>query len=237
MAVSTVIDWPGFTPSFEGAMPAARADMYKEAPAMTIDPSKVYYATFKTDKGDIKVQRAVLGSRVFSGSSILLNDAAARLAGGEIVFWNQINTAHIGFAAGAPTRIYMGADWREAIRSHILRARLTKIEAYVEKLKAEQRELLRKSQGQMTPRHKELRESMKEHLALGKKLIETILARQKILQEALKFNPDAIVTVRAELAGDVQFLIKENTVIGDSTVSEFTVRTMAVNNTHFSKTA
>jgi len=36
--------------------PAARADMYKEAPAMTIDPSKFYYATFKTDKGDIKVQ-------------------------------------------------------------------------------------------------------------------------------------------------------------------------------------
>jgi cyclophilin family peptidyl-prolyl cis-trans isomerase len=36
--------------------PAERADMYSEAPAMTIDPAKFYYATLKTDKGDIKVQ-------------------------------------------------------------------------------------------------------------------------------------------------------------------------------------
>jgi peptidylprolyl isomerase len=36
--------------------PAARNGMYTAAPPMTIDPSKVYYATFKTDKGDIKVQ-------------------------------------------------------------------------------------------------------------------------------------------------------------------------------------
>jgi peptidylprolyl isomerase/peptidyl-prolyl cis-trans isomerase B (cyclophilin B) len=36
--------------------PAERADMYTEAPPMTIDPAKFYYATLKTDKGDIKVQ-------------------------------------------------------------------------------------------------------------------------------------------------------------------------------------
>lgn len=186
-------------------------------------------------KGDIKVQRAVLGSRMYTGGSITLVDTAARLAGGEVVFWNQINTAHIGFVAGAATRIHMGADWREAIRSHILMTRLAKMEAYVEKIKAEQRDLLRKSQGQMTARHKELRETIKEHLALAKKLIDTLLARQKVLIEALKFNPEATVTVRAELAGDVQFLINGKTVIGDATVSEFTVRTVAANNTHFSK--
>ena len=36
--------------------PADRADMYSAAPEMTIDPAKFYYATLKTDKGDIKVQ-------------------------------------------------------------------------------------------------------------------------------------------------------------------------------------
>jgi cyclophilin family peptidyl-prolyl cis-trans isomerase len=36
--------------------PAERADMYEAAPEMTIDPAKFYYATLKTDKGDIKVQ-------------------------------------------------------------------------------------------------------------------------------------------------------------------------------------
>jgi peptidylprolyl isomerase/peptidyl-prolyl cis-trans isomerase B (cyclophilin B) len=36
--------------------PAERADMYSEAPEMTIDPAKYYYATLKTAKGDIKVQ-------------------------------------------------------------------------------------------------------------------------------------------------------------------------------------
>ncbi|MCB0184808.1 MAG: peptidylprolyl isomerase [Caldilineaceae bacterium] len=36
--------------------PTERNDMYSEPPEMVIDPSKYYYATFKTDKGDIKVQ-------------------------------------------------------------------------------------------------------------------------------------------------------------------------------------
>jgi cyclophilin family peptidyl-prolyl cis-trans isomerase len=36
--------------------PAARDGMYDAAPEMTIDPSKFYYATLKTDKGDMKVQ-------------------------------------------------------------------------------------------------------------------------------------------------------------------------------------
>jgi len=36
--------------------PTQRVDMYTEMPAMTIDPSKYYYATIKTDRGDIRVQ-------------------------------------------------------------------------------------------------------------------------------------------------------------------------------------
>jgi cyclophilin family peptidyl-prolyl cis-trans isomerase len=36
--------------------PAARDGMFSAAPEMTIDPAKFYYATLKTDKGDIKVQ-------------------------------------------------------------------------------------------------------------------------------------------------------------------------------------
>lgn len=36
--------------------PAARDSMYSESPPMVIDPEKVYYATIKTEKGDIRVQ-------------------------------------------------------------------------------------------------------------------------------------------------------------------------------------
>ncbi|RIK40983.1 MAG: hypothetical protein DCC55_13350 [Chloroflexi bacterium] len=36
--------------------PAARADMYSEVPPMQIDPSTIYYATLKTEQGDIKAQ-------------------------------------------------------------------------------------------------------------------------------------------------------------------------------------
>lgn len=39
-----------------GLDPAARNGMYTAAPPMTIDPATTYFATFKTDKGDIKVQ-------------------------------------------------------------------------------------------------------------------------------------------------------------------------------------
>jgi len=36
--------------------PAERNDMYDAAPEMQIDPAKFYYATFKTNRGDIKAQ-------------------------------------------------------------------------------------------------------------------------------------------------------------------------------------
>jgi peptidylprolyl isomerase len=36
--------------------PAARNNMYSSPPEMTIDPAKYYYATIKTERGDIKVQ-------------------------------------------------------------------------------------------------------------------------------------------------------------------------------------
>lgn len=36
--------------------PAERNGMFPEAPAMTIDPTKFYYATLKTERGDIRVQ-------------------------------------------------------------------------------------------------------------------------------------------------------------------------------------
>ena len=36
--------------------PATRVNMYKAAPPMTIDPTRYYYATLKTGKGDIKIE-------------------------------------------------------------------------------------------------------------------------------------------------------------------------------------
>jgi peptidylprolyl isomerase len=39
-----------------GSAPAQRAGMFTEAPDLTIDPSKVYVATFQTPKGDIVVE-------------------------------------------------------------------------------------------------------------------------------------------------------------------------------------
>ncbi len=36
--------------------PAERNNMYDAAPEMTIDPAAVYYATFKTEKGDMRVR-------------------------------------------------------------------------------------------------------------------------------------------------------------------------------------
>ena len=38
------------------AAPQQRSNMYKEAPDMAIDPSKVYVATIKTSKGDVVVE-------------------------------------------------------------------------------------------------------------------------------------------------------------------------------------
>ena len=127
------------------------------------------------------------------------------------------------------------ADWREATRLHIYTSRLAVLQAYLEKSKAEQRELLRKRQEQLTNKHKKLLAGLKEHITLANRLIEKVQLRLDSVREGLKFNRDATVTVRALLTGDVQFMAQDITIVGDSSVSEFVVRTRAVNNTHFSK--
>ncbi len=53
-ATPIVYTQPGQVPM--PSEPAARNGMYNSPPAMVIDPTKSYYATFKTSKGDIQVQ-------------------------------------------------------------------------------------------------------------------------------------------------------------------------------------
>lgn len=59
-ATAAVTETTSSAPAGDGAAaalePAARNGMYTDAPPMTIDPATTYFATFKTDKGDIKVQ-------------------------------------------------------------------------------------------------------------------------------------------------------------------------------------
>lgn len=186
-------------------------------------------------KGDIQVQKALLSSRVFSGGSIFLKDSDSRIAGGEIFFWGKINTANIGFSTGVTTHVHMGADWREAIRMHILTTRRTSLENYLNKRKSELRDLVRKKQAQLTAKHKEQLATLKDQILLANKLIEKLQIRLKALRETLRFNDAATVTVRSELAGDVQFVAKDLKIVGDPTVSAFVVRTRSVNNTHFSQ--
>ncbi|MCX6043778.1 MAG: peptidylprolyl isomerase [Chloroflexi bacterium] len=52
--------------------PTARNGMYKTAPEMKLDPKKYYYATFKTDQGDIKVQLFAQQSPLAVNSFIFL---------------------------------------------------------------------------------------------------------------------------------------------------------------------
>lgn len=186
-------------------------------------------------KEDIRVRRAILSSNVFCGGSIILSNSDAQLAGGEIFVQKQISTASIGFLKGAATRVHMGMNWREAIREHILISRAANLEAYVEKYKGELREVMRKNPGQMTPKHRAILDTHKLRITTGRRIIDRINERLKVLHTTSKINEAAIVIVRRELAGDVKFMIHGTWVPGDDSLSEFTVRMKAVNNTYFSK--
>ena len=112
--------------------------------------------------GDIKVVRAILSSDIYAAKNIYLDPDRGTLAGGRIYIWERVVTGNLGFRSGAPTRVFMGSNWRHEYSINTQKKRLAHMEEELSRARQEIVEFERKRLNQMSEKLKKQKSAMRK---------------------------------------------------------------------------
>ena len=126
------------------------------------------------------------------------------IGGGTILCRNMVAAANIGFTKGARTKFIVGVDHRVIRRTKIREKRLQNLIEAQERYKLEFRELTQKKDSQLTLKHKQLKESLKEKMTNVRPLIETVTQQLEILKTSMTYNEDALIAATNVFAANCQ---------------------------------
>jgi uncharacterized protein (DUF342 family) len=114
--------------------------------------------------GSVVVTRSLVSSDVVAGDYVQALAPDGVIGGGTIMCRNMVAAANIGFAKGARTKFIIGVDHKVVRRIKIREQRLTNLNVALERYKKEFRELSQKKDAQLTSKHKQLKETLKEKI-------------------------------------------------------------------------
>jgi hypothetical protein len=116
----------------------------------------------------------------------------------------MVAAANIGFTKGARTKFIVGVDHRVVRRTKIREKRLQNLIEAQERYKLEFRELTQKKDSQLTLKHKQLKESLKEKMTNVRPLIEAVTQQLEILKTSMTYNEDALIAATNVFAANCQ---------------------------------
>lgn len=186
----------GITTGPEGQV-AARGDIQAEF----IENSNVLCG------GNLLVTKALIGSQVFTGGAIEIDDETGVVAGGRIFCRASVSTGSLGFKRGALTEMQVGVNWRAARSVDIKKRRLEKLQKRSQDDRAALRELVQKSKAQTTARHQEMKEQLQERLTRLRTITESLEAQMAKAVLKITYDRDAWIKVRAQLFANVSLTV------------------------------
>lgn len=143
--------------------------------------------------GSLVVTKSLISSDVVAGDYIQALAPDGVIGGGTIMSRNLVAAANIGFAKGARTKFVVGVDHRIIRRTKIREKRLKNLLDAQERYKLEFRELAQKKDGQLTPKHKQMKEVLKGKMANVRPLIETLSSQLEAMKSSMTFVEDCLV--------------------------------------------
>ena len=188
-------------------------------------------STIWTD-GDITVAKALLNSRVNCNGNLNVVGESARLSGGEVSVRRTIRAGNIGFAAGAPTRIILGRDWRQHQRVRIRKSRLDRLDGLLESEKKELRELVRRRKDQMTARYDEMKDRLMKRIEHLKRIVAKLSELVGKFTREASFNGESCVYATESLYPSVAFEIGDVTVSPPQAVGGMGVTATKIDTSH-----
>jgi uncharacterized protein (DUF342 family) len=171
--------------------------------ATQIKAAFIENSTIECD-GSIVVAKSLVSSDVVAGDYIHALAADGVIGGGTILCRNMVAAANIGFTKGARTKFIVGVDHRVVRRTKIREKRLQNLIEAQERYKLEFRELTQKKDGQLTLKHKQLKESLKEKMTNVRPLIETVTQQLESLKTSMTYNEDALIAATNVFAANCQ---------------------------------
>jgi len=154
--------------------------------------------------GSIVVNKSLVSSEVVAGDYIQALAPDGVIGGGTIMCRDLVAAANIGFAKGAKTRFIVGVDHRVVRRTKIREKRLQNLLEAQERYKLEFRELAQKKEGQLTAKHKQLKESLKEKMASVRPIIEVATQQLELMKSSMTYNEDAMIAATNVFAANCQ---------------------------------
>jgi hypothetical protein len=157
--------------------------------------------------GTITVNRSLVSSEVVAGQYIRAIAQDGVIGGGTIMCRGSVAAANIGFAKGARTVLIVGVDHKVMRRIKIRQKRFDDLTKAQERYKNEFRELVQKKESQLTLKHKQLKESLKEKLTSVRPLIEKAQAALEKVKGTMTYNADAMIAANNVFAANCQIEI------------------------------
>jgi uncharacterized protein (DUF342 family) len=143
--------------------------------------------------GSLVVTKSLVSSDVVAGDYIQALAPDGIIGGGTIMCRNLVAAANIGFTKGARTKFVVGVDHRVIRRTKIREKRLKNLLEAQERYKLEFRELTQKKDGQLTQKHKQMKEILKNKMANIRPLIETISVQLEAMKSSVTFIDDCLI--------------------------------------------
>jgi uncharacterized protein (DUF342 family) len=143
--------------------------------------------------GSVVVMKSLVSSDVVAGDYIHALAPDGVIGGGTIMCRNLVAAANVGFTKGARTTLIIGVDHRVVRRTKIREKRLQNLLEAQERYKREFRELTQKKEGQLTMKHKQLKEVLKEKMTNVRPLIESLAEMLENMKSEMTYNEDAMV--------------------------------------------
>ena len=154
--------------------------------------------------GSVVVAKSLVSSDVVAGDYIHALAPDGVIGGGTILCRNMVAAANIGFTKGARTKFVVGLDHRVVRRTKIREKRLQNLIEAQERYKLEFRELAQKKDGQLTLKHKQLKESLKEKMTNVRPLIELATQQLETVKSSMTYNDDALIAATNVFAANCQ---------------------------------
>lgn len=154
--------------------------------------------------GSVVVAKSLVSSDVVAGDYIQALAPDGIIGGGTILCRNLVAAANIGFAKGARTKFIVGVDHRIIRRTKIREKRLQNLLAAQERYKLEFRELAQKKESQLTPKHKQQKETLKQKMSDVRPIIETVTSQLEVMKSSMAYNQDALIAATNVFAANCQ---------------------------------
>ena len=157
--------------------------------------------------GDLHVKKAVLNSEIIVGGDINTNTSDGTLAGGNISCRGDIRVGKLGFPKGDVTKIASGLDWRAELTLRIRKNRLVKLKSVNEVDRKSLRELVRKKGAQLTAKHKESIEHLKERLQRQRAIMDRIEESIANAEKLMNWDKEVRIFVHDSLSTNVDIVV------------------------------